>query len=103
MNGAARDGRAKAVCLIKTSSNFRQGDLVSFYFNYREDLEHLVGIGLITNVAEKITQIELSYVFDKHKEIVNKLIEKEDDVLGRMKIKSQIPEKGLSELRKEEM
>ena len=99
--GAAKDGRAKAVCLIKSSSHFLEGDLVSFYFNYREDLEHLVGIGLITNAGEKVTQIELSYVFEKHKAIVNKLIDKEEEVLDKMRIKSRIPEKDLMELRKE--
>jgi hypothetical protein len=43
MNGTARDQRAKAVCLIKPSKFFQNGNLVSFYYNYQEDLEYLIG------------------------------------------------------------
>ena len=98
MQGAARDHRAKAICLIKPSNLFQKGNLVSFYYNYHEDLEYIIGFGLVTNVAEKVTQIELSYPSDTHKDIVDKLVDKNKDVLEKMKIKPSIPEKDLYEL-----
>lgn len=98
IGGAARDQRTKAVCLIKPSKLFPEGNLVSFYYNYHEDLEHLIGIGLVTNAGEKATQIELSYSFERHKDIIDKLICKNKDVLAKTKIKPSIPEKELNEL-----
>jgi hypothetical protein len=98
IGGAARDQRAKAVCLIKPSKLFLDGNLVSFYYNYHEDLEHLIGIGLVTNAGETATQIELSYSFERHHDIVDKLIAKNKDVLAKTKIKPSIPEKELNEL-----
>jgi len=58
---------------------------------------------LVTNAGEKVTQIELSYVFEKHKETVAKLIGKNKEVLDGMTIKPLIPEKELLELISEEV
>jgi len=98
IGSAARDHRAKAVCLIRPSRLFLDGNLVSFYYNYHEDLEYLIGFGLVTNAGERVTQIELSYIFEKHKDIVDKLIGKNRDVLEKTKIKPVITEKELIEL-----
>jgi hypothetical protein len=87
--GAAKDMRTKAVCLISPSKLFQNGNLVSFYYNYHEDLEYLIGFGLVTNAGEKTTQIELSYILEKHRDIVDKLIEKNRDVLMKTMIKPQ--------------
>jgi hypothetical protein len=53
---------------------------------------------LVTNKGEKATQIELSYIIEKHNDIVDELIGKNKDILDKTKIRPQIPEKELTEL-----
>jgi hypothetical protein len=95
---AAKDSRTKAVCLIKPSKLFHEGCLVSFYYNYHEDLEDLIGIGLVTAISKKVTQIELSYITEKHSDIIRKLLVKDKDILDKIKVKPLIIEKEFNEL-----
>jgi hypothetical protein len=98
LEDAAKDPRTKAVYLIRPSKLFREGCFVSVYYNYHEDLENLIGIGLVTAESEKVTQIELSYITNKHSDIIKKMLVNDKDILDRIKVKPLIIEKEFNEL-----
>lgn len=82
----------KALCLLEPSDLFSHDTLVSLYFVGDEGFEALMGIGRVVNIQEdgKI-QVALLHVATGLEAEVQQLSQNDAAVLGRIRVKPNIP------------